>query len=58
MRNFEKQHYHCSKCGKVLDEIGRLEWDADKGGVRVIYYDGKHIFFKREDREKLYRLNI
>lgn len=40
-----ENHYHCSECGKVLKEIGRIGFTESGGnGVIIIYQCSQHIF--------------
>ena len=50
-----ENHYHCSECGEVLKEIGRIGWDV-ADGVRIIYQCRKHIFIWKEENRKLKKI--
>lgn len=57
MKKEIENHYHCSECGHILKEIGRIGFiDSGNGGVVIIYQCSKHIWVWEEKDNKLKKI--
>lgn len=57
MKNEIIEHYHCPKCGKLLEEKTRLAWRSDRGIV-IIYFCGDHLFYWKEMEGKIVEIKL
>ena len=52
-----ENHYHCSECGEVLKEIGRISFFRSGGcGIKIIYQCSEHIFIWSENSNELKKI--